>query len=129
MVLNETKCRLPWMSPIEFGNDHGLCNNTSSYIEALGVWNKAFKLTCPKVPKCKRSFYETNLEENIVQASTNGAKLKIQLMYSEVQTVEDSVAYDAQSFVGEVGGTMGLLLGLSFLSAFDFIDHLLMKFA
>ena len=30
--------------------------------------------------------------------------------------VEDSYAYDLQSLVGEVGGTLGMFLGASFLS-------------
>ena len=38
-----------------------------------------------------------------------------------VEVFRDSDAYDAQSFIGEVGGTMGLLLGLSLLSIAEMI--------
>ena len=57
-------------------------------------------------------------------ASEIRAIIKLELGNTAVQFIEDSYYYDAQSLIGEVGGTMGLLLGLSFLSFFDFIDYL-----
>ena len=38
-----------------------------------------------------------------------------------------SYSYDIQSFVGEVGGTLGLFLGLSVFSFVEFAEYLLRK--
>ena len=36
----------------------------------------------------------------------------------------EELSYDLQSLIGEVGGTMGLTIGLSFLSIFEWaLDH------
>ena len=36
----------------------------------------------------------------------------------------DFISYDLQSLVGEIGGTLGLTLGLSIYSLIDFIEYL-----
>ena len=53
--------------------------------------------------------------------------LKIDLQNTYVQNVEDNIAYDFQSFIGEVGGTLGLFLGLSFVSFIEFTEFLIGK--
>ena len=51
--------------------------------------------------------------------------MKLSLASVNIQYIDDSVSYNAQSFIGEVGGTLGLMLGLSFMSAVDFIQYLI----
>ena len=53
--------------------------------------------------------------------------LKIQLENPYVLTIVDSYSYDIQSFVGEVGGTLGLFLGLSMFSFVEFAVYILRK--
>ena len=55
------------------------------------------------------------------------AKLLIEMESSNVQTIQDSVAYDLQSLIGEVGGTLGLFLGLSAMSFVDFVGFIYRK--
>ena len=55
------------------------------------------------------------------------SELKIQLESPNVQTIKDQVAYDLQSLIGEVGGTLGLFLGLSTMSFIDFIEFIFRK--
>ena len=57
--------------------------------------------------------------------SGNDSSITIQYGNPYLQVIKDSVSYDLQSLIGEVGGTLGLLLGLSFLSIFDLLEHLL----
>ena len=40
---------------------------------------------------------------------------------------KDTVAYYLQSLIGEVGGTLGLFLGLSTMSFIDFIEFIFRK--
>ena len=55
------------------------------------------------------------------------SELKIRLENPNVLTIVDSYSYDIQSFVGEVGGTLGLFLGLSVFSFVEFAEYLLRK--
>ena len=52
-------------------------------------------------------------------------KVDISLQNELVTYVEEYYTYDWQSFIGEVGGTFGLFLGVSMLTAiFDLIELL-----
>ena len=51
------------------------------------------------------------------------ATLKLIIDKDYVVYVEDFVSYDFQSFFGEVGGTLGLLLGVSLSHIFEFIGN------
>ena len=83
---------------------------------------------CPQMPMCKRSLYKLNNKSNVYLGhSTTGSALKIQLESPDVQVIEDSFAYDLQSLIGEVGGTLGLFLGLSTMSFIDFIEFISKK--
>lgn len=55
------------------------------------------------------------------------SRVKIQLENPYVQTIEDSIAYDLQSLIGEVWGTLGLFLGLSTYSFVEFLVLLINK--
>ena len=53
--------------------------------------------------------------------------LSIQLENPSVLTIADSYSYDLQSFIGEVGGTLGLFLGLSIFSFVEFAEYIIRK--
>ncbi len=61
------------------------------------------------------------------KVGTGASRIRISLVDINVQYVVDQISYNAQSFIGEVGGTLGLLLGLSFLSAIDLLEFLTRK--
>jgi hypothetical protein len=78
---------------------------------------------CSKLHKCQHtmlSFIEAELKNGL----GNFGYLKIELDNDYVVYVEDFYSYDNQSFIGEVGGTLGLLLGISMASIFEFINIL-----
>ena len=82
---------------------------------------------CPLIKRCQRAVYK--LYENFESLESNdSSQLILKPLDSTVQYIKDDYAYDTQSFIGEVGGTLGLMLGLSFISIFDFIDVLIQKF-
>ena len=55
------------------------------------------------------------------------SELKIRLKTPNVLNIADSYSYDFQSLIGEVGGTLGLFLGLSMFSFVGFIEYILRK--
>ena len=82
---------------------------------------------CPLIKRCQRAVYK--LYENFeTKEGNDSSQLILKPLDSTVQYIKDDYAYDTQSFIGEVGGTLGLMLGLSFISIFDFIDVLIQKF-
>ena len=102
-----------------------------TYSQLVRAWLDAFTLheaTCPKWPKCKRSLY--NMESLSSEADKNkytSTGLRIKLRNPNVLNIVDSYSYDIQSFIGEVGGTLGLFLGLSMFSIVEFIEYILRK--
>ena len=72
---------------------------------------------CPKVQFCKRNIFD--FKESSTDQKLTSLKLIIDKDY--VVYVEDVVSYDFQSFFGEVGGTLGLLLGISLSHIFEFV--------
>ena len=105
-------------------------NQTVQYSHLVMAWHDAFTLhekTCPKWPKCKRSLY--NLESLSTNERIDGihSTLHIKLKSPNVLNIVDSYSYDFQSFIGEVGGTLGLFLGLSMFSIVEFIEYFLRK--
>ena len=70
---------------------------------------------------------QTLTKETLYYPLEQSASLKIQLENPNVLTIVDSYSYDIQSFVGEVGGTLGLFLGLSIFSFVEFAEFLLRK--
>ena len=79
--------------------------------------------------KCNHPIYNTRTElTKSTTVSDEKATLYIQLDSPVVQNVIDSYAYDSQSLVGEVGGTLGLFLGLSTYSLVEFITYFMEKF-
>ena len=103
-----------------------------TYAEIMEMWEENYyayrKQECPQMPRCKRSIYKLAIKPNMyVSHSSYGAALKIQLDSPNVYTMEDSIAYDLQSLIGEVGGTLGLFLGLSTMSFIDLIEFIFQK--
>ena len=134
-------CRLPFMDQLTFLKQNRtqirICTlNEGNYTVAnySEIWKKvkieaanSSKEACPLVKRCKRANYE--LFENFQNGDDPGfSDLILSPLDSTVQYVKDDLAYDTQSFIGEVGGTLGLMLGLSFISVIDFIQYLVYKF-
>ena len=103
----------------------------------MQLWNSAFyypekyfgeKSKCPQMPNCERTVYKMVMfpDESLPHA-TQESVLVIQLESPNVQTIVDSEAYDLQSLIGEVGGTLGLFLGLSMFSFIEFLVFILRK--
>lgn len=139
MFISDFGCRLPWMNDIEFGNQTDFCpilgHPNGTFHTLIGIWNKLkdskeVQTGCKFQMPCIKSIYSKS-QENWVDGPGPlgmGATLQIQFARHDVQVIEDHIAYDTQSFIGEVGGTLGLLLGLSFISIFELFEFILAAF-
>lgn len=126
------------MNEIEFGNGTDFCpilgHPNGTYHELIEMWSmlrgsKEVLSNCKFQSPCTKSIYGKSLVNWLDGAAkVYGAKVRIQFASQDVQVIEDHIAYDTQSFIGEVGGTLGLLLGLSFISIFDLFELILAVF-
>ena len=122
-------CSLPWTSD----ELYGICpifdqNRNKSYRDIIGIWISEYdkSIQTNAMPKCRRSMYKKTLDKEIGY-SPKMSYLKIQIENPNVLTIVDSYSYDIQSFIGEVGGTLGLFLGLSIFSFVEFTEYIFRK--
>ena len=85
-------------------------------------------LKCPvQGTKCNNTMIYDKSTMHNEDFKTNAANVYIYLERETVQNVIDSYAYDLQSLIGEVGGTLGLFLGLSTYSVVEFVTYIIEK--
>ena len=131
--IDKFNCTLPWMAnKHEFQNYTACESGTVFDLDLLDLIDQAVeiyqdaRIIFPNYLPCKRSIYQ----ELVMQKPILNSKFsKITLRYANpnIQVIKDTWSYDMQSFIGEVGGTLGLLLGFSFASIFDLVEYFLSK--
>ena len=77
--------------------------------------------------KCNNTIFNHKSTVYNEEWNTYQAKVYISLETEVVQNIIDSYAYDLQSLIGEVGGTLGLFLGLSTYSVVEFVTYIIEK--
>ena len=80
---------------------------------------------------CKKTDYQFGVGESAISGGDSMDSMPVitivqmKLEKELITYVEEYFTYDWQSFIGEVGGTFGLFLGVSMLTTlFDFIEFL-----
>ena len=136
MFVKEHNCTLPWMSNINLEvcqiteeineTDSVTIGDKAMYWEEKLLWNVK-EDDCPEIPKCKRSIYKVDIKEGPKHEGSSHANVVIEFESPNVQNIVDTIAYDLQSLIGEVGGTLGLFLGLSTYSFVELIEYLMNK--
>ena len=133
MFLKKYNCTLPFMDskhiqlcPIIDQSRNETYADIAEYFEHMIDYSEDHGIECPQIPRCKRSLYKIQVR-SMDKGNPSQSRVKIQLDNPYVQTIEDSIAYDLQSLIGEVGGTLGLFLGLSTYSFVEFLVLLINK--
>ena len=147
-LIAKYNCTLPWMSTFDFPGikpcEVGTIPNEGQEFEDLDFvpiyeivtnWEKIYKSIkeCKELLPCNRTVYQDLIEQQSSKVgyerggSTGHTMSSLTIQYASpyIQVIKDSYSYDMQSLIGEVGGTLGLLLSLSFISIFDLFDHIL----
>ena len=129
-------CTLPWMMNLYEFRNYTYCDSNSEDIsELVGLIKEALEFNniaeneCKKYLPCTRSIYEDLLVQkpDVQTEEYSRSSLTISFSSPYIQVIKDSWSYNLQSFIGEVGGTLGLLLGFSFSSLFDLFEYFLNK--
>ena len=82
---------------------------------------------CPSVQSCTHIDYKLTVSANLNLGSKQSV-IGIEFYKPVVKYYIEEISYDFQSLIGEVGGTMGLTVGLSFLSIVEWILDLFKKY-
>ena len=104
--------------------------NQYELISEDNVCNGGKIVDCSSIQRpCKKIDYLFGIDEGAVEDEEDSndqlTKVDISLENELVTYVEEYYTYDWQSFIGEVGGTFGLFLGVSMLTTiFDLIEFL-----
>ena len=111
-------------------SDHDYCNillhlHFRKHFDQLYNDNLAF---CPSIQSCTHIDYILSVSSNINIGSNNPSTIGIEFCKPVVEYHIEEVSYDLQSLIGEVGGTMGLTVGLSFLSIIEWILDLIKQY-
>ena len=138
--MKKVGCRLPFMDQLMYLKENrtqiricSLKEGNFSVTDYSNIWNniksdESSKAKCPLIKRCKRSVYEIFENYQFGEEDDDFSDLILNPLDATVQYVKDDIAYDTQSFIGEVGGTLGLMLGLSFISVIDFIQYVVFRF-
>ena len=115
-------CRFPFMEQLTT-NQSQVCNQDLKEKEKF--WNSQTKpdLDCPFIQRCKRSMFKI-IKEHENTDNYNISDNYISITSPIIQDIKDHYSYDMQSFIGEVGGTLGLMLGYSFMTLVDFLERI-----
>ena len=123
------------------GNDMLPCNSSLEFNAWRNIsimFEKAESNTIYKqtgcLPSCQRNEYALTGKEfrknSVFTMFSTETKLHLafRIMDSSYKEEEQYVIYDFTSFIGDVGGFLGLLLGYSALSIYDALESLLRRF-
>ena len=128
-LIEKYNCSLPWMAHWDFPNvtrcEVGNFNESIFQIvqDWLGFYKYSFDYE--DLLPCDRIVFEDVIEASPKTLKDDRSRVTIQYVNPYIQVIKDSHSYDMQSLIGEVGGTLGLLLGLSFISIFDLFEQFL----
>ena len=105
------------------------CNSS----QVLGAWQninpRLIKLRdehCFSVITCYFEKYSGKIEESKIisnETETEGSQVQIAFGEYHVEHVIESINYDLQSLISEVGGNLGLTLGLSGMSLIEYLSR------
>ena len=119
------KCQIPF-----FKIGHNFIRENISYcdkklyFDAIQTWNNLNALDCPDQISCNYTNYFLEVED------ISGQKFATVIYEYKQHIIEyhtSYISYDIQSLISEVGGTLGLTLGLSGLSIVDIMTKSMKK--
>ena len=135
-VEKSLKCRLPWRKKETHGEKLAKCERQGILKEVKDVYSefrtltdKQFTVKTGCKPRCSALFYNTKLINSlqnsfvVEKADARAPNVHLQFFFTnpEVKIEREFWAYDENSFLAEMGGFLGLLLGFSFLSLYELL--------
>lgn len=117
-------------TPPFFEDKSAVCTNGTEGVEAMNIYNKF--LNNPKehcLNPCHFSMFRFTMGRDTYLPSSGGKQQsRLQLRFRQKVKVTDAVKiYDGFSMVAEIGGLVGIFLGMSVAQVSDVVDKCLLK--
>ena len=117
-------------------NQKAGCNNTSQLYELANISKKLEETdanTVYQITGClstcdKFEYHKIDSTQVAARKPPHDTYLDFRIMDASYQEMEQYILYDFDSFIADVGGFMGLLLGFSALSIYNAVETLLDRF-
>ena len=133
-ALEDTRlsCRLPSMNlslPV--------CNRMLEIMTLMyavdSIWDSygAISMECSCPSPCQLFLYSVDVQtaEEFINGKTEGyGEVKIYFAENKAEVLIESEAYDLIQMVGEFGGCLGLFLGISLVSIYQFLNQFIRSF-
>ena len=96
--------------------------------ETLNRKKQYLKLDCHCLPPCRKAHVMTQVMPPMERAiGYESAQVYIYFSSREVEVLVEKESYDLYQMVGELGGCIGLFLGVSIISIYEFIAKYFVK--
>ncbi|CAG0890140.1 unnamed protein product [Darwinula stevensoni] len=118
-----SSCRLPWMTKSDFPpceTKMEMMATVKAY-EKLARNGKYKRLNCSCPMPCSQVEYRVQIVPPLQHANTTW--VFIYLPSRKIEILREKEAYDISQMVGEVGGCVGMFLGVSLISVYELLDH------
>ncbi|CAG0892734.1 unnamed protein product [Darwinula stevensoni] len=89
---------------------------------------KSFLMNCSCLSPCQNFRYSVDLQPPDDYSFSKAARLSINVPENTVEVLYESEAYDFIQMVGKFGGCLGLFLGISLVSIYEFLDQYIRYF-
>ena len=119
LMINETGCTVPWVT-----DKNEICSNLNSSKIAFQIYTENRRNQnniCPN--SC--NFTDINLSPPIVENDQNSIARIVFYFKQDIKTSHEYLTYTELSMIAEIGGYVGLMLGISFVNIGSLINKLL----
>ena len=125
-AIEKYQCDLSFLNNGSFVDDLRQPNLPFCNISAL--MDVVFKERTSECVSAEPCYYETYKAQFIHEANTqNASQIKLKYERMIMDHVKEYISYDGQSLFSEIGGAMGLCLGVSGLSLYEFLASTVMN--
>ena len=91
------------------------------YATSFAYTSVEFNCSCPT--PCKLIHYSAEVLPAEYEMAFGKSKVSIYMPENAIEVLTESPAYDFIQMVGEFGGSLGLFLGVSLVSLYEFLDR------
>ena len=119
LMMNETGCTVPWVT-----NKNKICSDKTSSKKAFQIYQENRRNQngiCPN--SC--NFTDVNLGPPIIENGKNSIARIVFYFKQDVKTSHEYLIYTELSMLAEIGGYVGLMLGISFVNIGSLINKIL----
>ncbi len=119
LMVDKVGCTVPWLH-----DKSRICADSNSAQKALKMYHENRR---NQLNICLRSciFTDVNLGPPVKESGNSGESKIVLYFRKDVKTVTEYLLYDEMSMFAEIGGFMGLFLGVSFLNVAYLFNKLL----